>query len=659
MAMLTPMLQSVPKVTSRASVATPAKIAHTILNQYSLSNAAAGRGVVAEVSGFEVLVLAKEIDSSLRGAYVNNIYTIGTSQLFRFRRPGGEDVWLVVSPKKGAWVSTKVSERAETSDFTTRLRAELERARFAGASQAGLDRVFILEFEGKERRKLVLELMPPGNIAVLDEEGRIRLVQDEVRGPTRRLVRGSSYVPPKQGRLSPAAVDADSVRAMLDEEDTVGKAIGKHVALPRKYVADALARLGADDGTASERMAGREGEIASVLKGMVERARGSATPCICETARGDEVFAFRPAQWKVKAEAASMSELCDALFLEEAASPVAEESPEEARRKELQATVSKLRSEAESLLARAAKARDAAKEARSSSLEEAVRLVGAAGAKPPRGSGSAEGAASALYDLAKELESKASASLETAAKLERKTLRAPQKAPPGKPIARRRGEWFEKFRWFLTAEGRLAIGGRDAQTNSAILARHLDADDTVYHADLFGSPFFVLKKGASQTDEEAMEVAQATVAFSSAWKTGLGSADAYWVTPDQVSSAAPSGEYLARGSFAIRGKKNFMTKIMVELAVGVDREERVTAGPEAAIRLSCDRYVVLRPHNEKGSETAKRVLKDLSKEGDAKGPTLEEVQRALPTGGGKIIRRVGPGERSGTTSSRQLSPQRP
>lgn len=596
---------------------------------------------MAELSGFEVLVLAKEIDLALRGTYINNIYTVGTSQLLRFRKPGGPDVWLVASPKKGAWVSARVSERAETSEFTSRLRAELERARFSRASQGDLDRVFLLDFEGGEKRTLVVELMPPGNLLVLDPEGMVRLAQKEVRGGARRVVKGAKYLLPKQSRTSPEDVDAKSVGVMLGEEDTVGKAIGKHVSLPRKYVADALERLGADDRTASMRMKGREGEVADVLKSMVGLARGSPAPCICGTPKGDEVFAFRPAGLEVKAESATMSEICDALFLDEATSQVTEESAEESRQKELQATVSKLRSDSQSLLARAAKAREEAKVALGSPLEEGVKVMRGAGVKPSRDPTSPQGVASAIYDYAKQLESKASVNLETAAKLEKKSLKAPRKQTPStRPISRRRGEWFERFRWFRTAEGRLAIGGRDAQSNSTILSRHLDDNDTVYHADLFGSPFFVLKGGRDQTEEEVREVAQATVTFSSAWKTGLGSADAYWVTPDQVSSAAPSGEYLARGSFAIRGKKNFMTKLLVELAVGIDREGRVTAGPETAIRRSCDRYVVLRPHNEKGSETAKRVLKDLSGSGGAVLQTLDEIQRALPAGGGKVVRRA-------------------
>lgn len=34
--------------------------------------------------------------------------------------------------------------------------------------------------------------------------------------------------------------------------------------------------------------------------------------------------------------------------------------------------------------------------------------------------------------------------------------------------------------------------------------------------------------------------------------------NAYWVTGEQVSKTAPTGEYLTTGSFMVRGKKNFL-----------------------------------------------------------------------------------------------------
>jgi hypothetical protein len=136
-------------------------------------------------------------------------------------------------------------------------------------------------------------------------------------------------------------------------------------------------------------------------------------------------------------------------------------------------------------------------------------------------------------------------------------------------------------------------------------------------------------------------VAQATAAFSSAWKTGLAAADAYWVTPDQVSTTAPSGEFLAKGSFAIRGKKNFVTKNPVEVAVGVDPKGRVMAGPEEALIRLSRAHITLIPSREKSSDTAKKVLFELKKlfGDELAAPNLDDVMRALPTGGGKMVRR--------------------
>ncbi|MDG6963429.1 MAG: NFACT family protein [Nitrososphaerota archaeon] len=594
---------------------------------------------MAELSGIEVAVLVKELHERLLGCYVNNIYSAGESQIFRLRKPGGEETWLVASPKTGVWISSDVSQRAETSGFTSRLRSELERARFTGSSQLGLDRVFELDFQGRESRKVMIEMMPPGNIVVLDAEGKVALAQHDVRAKSRVVAKGVNYTPPKQGRISPLDVGPGEAREILAKEPTLGKAIGRHVALPRKYVAEALRRLGTEEGAPSASLAGREEEMAAVLSGMVSEARDSPKPCVCATSDGDEIYAFPPQGLSVKTQARTMSELCDSLLLREATEATPEPGPEESKRLELLATAAKLRRESDALLADAARARGAAVAARSATVEEAVRQVEGAGLKPAKPLSSPAAAASALYDRAKELEAKSANDLEAATKLEKRAARAgPVRKPDARRLSRARGEWYEKFRWFVTSGGKLAVGGRDAQTNAYLLGRHLEEKDTVFHADLFGSPFFILKGGAAQTEEEVKEVAQATVAFSSAWKTGLGSADAYWVGPDQVSSSAPSGEYLPRGSFAIKGKKNFVSKVLVEVALGMDGDGRVMGGPEGAVKLRCPHYVVLRPHNEKGSETAKKVLKKFEGPEVQRAVTIEEVQRALPAGGGKVLR---------------------
>jgi hypothetical protein len=251
---------------------------------------------------------------------------------------------------------------------------------------------------------------------------------------------------------------------------------------------------------------------------------------------------------------------------------------------------------------------------------------------------------SAIFDRAKRAEREIK-EIDTAVKgLQSKLKRESGKGETSRvkaiPLSRAKKEWYEKFRWFYTTGGKLAIGGRDAQTNATLVRKHLQEGDTVYHADLFGSPFFVLKGGREQTEEEVREVARATATFSSAWKTGLGAADAYWVAPEQVGTAGPSGEFLAHGSFAINGKKNFVTKNTVEVAVGVDDGGRVISGPEEAIMKVAKGHVTLVPSREKPSDTAKRVLHELKPYASAEVSIgVDDVLRMLPAGGGKIIRR--------------------
>ena len=37
----------------------------------------------------------------------------------------------------------------------------------------------------------------------------------------------------------------------------------------------------------------------------------------------------------------------------------------------------------------------------------------------------------------------------------------------------RKKNWYERYRWFMTSDGYLVIGGRDAASNSAVIRKHL------------------------------------------------------------------------------------------------------------------------------------------------------------------------------------------
>ena len=176
----------------------------------------------------------------------------------------------------------------------------------------------------------------------------------------------------------------------------------------------------------------------------------------------------------------TLSELCDRLFLEEAQAEPLAESPEEAKRKEIEVTVSRLRAESSSRLAEASKLRKAAAEARGAPPGEATRILRDSGVRPSREPGSSASISSLLYDVAKKLELKSAEALRAAEKLEKGAPKAaPREHRRTRSLSTRKQEWYEKFRWFFTTGGRLAIGGRDAQTNAALIARHLEDKDTV------------------------------------------------------------------------------------------------------------------------------------------------------------------------------------
>src|SRR3989338_3050496 len=42
-------------------------------------------------------------------------------------------------------------------------------------------------------------------------------------------------------------------------------------------------------------------------------------------------------------------------------------------------------------------------------------------------------------------------------------------------LKERKPEWYEKFRWFVSSEGFLVIGGRDATSNEIVIKKHTDS----------------------------------------------------------------------------------------------------------------------------------------------------------------------------------------
>ncbi|CAM1502238.1 Fc.00g042220.m01.CDS01 [Cosmosporella sp. VM-42] len=137
----------------------------------------------------------------------------------------------------------------------------------------------------------------------------------------------------------------------------------------------------------------------------------------------------------------------------------------------------------------------------------------------------------------------------------------------------RKQMWFEKFTWFISSDGYLIIGGKDAQQNEIVYKKYLRKGDVYCHADLHGASSVIIKNNPSTPDAPIppatlSQAGTLSVCTSEAWDSKA-SMPAWWVNADQVSKSAPTGEFLPTGSFMIRGKKNFLPPAQLLLGMGI------------------------------------------------------------------------------------------
>jgi len=185
-------------------------------------------------------------------------------------------------------------------------------------------------------------------------------------------------------------------------------------------------------------------------------------------------------------------------------------------------------------------------------------------------------------------------------------------------------EWYEKFRWFFSSEGFLVIGGKDATSNEIVIKKHTEKDDLVFHTDMVGSPFFVIKTdGKTPGKPTIQEAADATVTFSRAFKLGISNTKTFMAKPEQFTKEAKAGEYVPRGGFVTKGKLEYVDN-KTSLAVG-NFNGHAMAGPVDAIKKNCKDYIVL----EQGKEKPGKIIKSITYK--IKLP-VDEITRSLPSG---------------------------
>jgi predicted ribosome quality control (RQC) complex YloA/Tae2 family protein len=201
--------------------------------------------------------------------------------------------------------------------------------------------------------------------------------------------------------------------------------------------------------------------------------------------------------------------------------------------------------------------------------------------------------------------------------------------------------WFESFRWFISSDGNIVIGGKDVKSNEVIVKKYLREGDRYAHADIQGASSVIIK--SKDVKDKNLEISEKTLeeacifaaSLSKAWRQ-FAEARAYWVLPEQVSKTPQSGEFVAKGAFIIRGKRNY-SRCKLELAIGeitIDGSRKIMCGPVNAVKKTAEKYAIIEPGEIKKIDLAHKLAKvfDVS---------VDSVDRVLPAGSATITKTVG------------------
>ena len=194
----------------------------------------------------------------------------------------------------------------------------------------------------------------------------------------------------------------------------------------------------------------------------------------------------------------------------------------------------------------------------------------------------------------------------------------------------------------------MVVAGKDAVSNEVLIKKYTEPDDVVFHADIVGSPFVVIKTCKKPVGDKVLrEAAEFAAAFSRGWREGFGSVDVYWVKPEQLSKSGPSGEYVTHGAFAVSGKREWIRNVPLRIAVGIVvsdvGEIGFVGGPVDAVKERAKAWVIIVPGDQNGKEMFRHILRvlvaDMAREQQKNilETSMERIRVFIPFGKGRVL----------------------
>jgi len=627
---------------------------------------------IAGMSGIDVKAEVEEL-SGLLPLWIGKIYQYDNDS-FGFRLNGEEKARHLLYCVRGIrahLVSELPPAPKNPSGFSMYLRKFIEGGKVLSITQKGIERVIIFEIgKGPYSYNLIIELFDEGNLILTDKEGIILNALAKKRFKERDIVPDAAYplVSERPDKISyeefKTAIqenkDNDLVRALAtrfklggpaSEEICNSAGISKN--LPAKFATDT--------------------QLRPLYNAQIAWLNRPFSPVIDEKGAFPFVSAFR----EPKQHFDTFSQALEAFYPKEERKQEIEKKirlskEERIRQQQEKAIVSfekKIKDATEAseiiyghygevqetiqVLSEASKKmswQDIGKILKTADIPAAKRIVSL---NPVEGSvildlgerlkvtiflqESLEANAGRYSEIAKKFKAK-KAGAERA--LQQGIVHAEKKAAHS--VHRLKPKWYHRFRWMETSDGVLLIGGRNADQNEELVKKYMEGHDTFLHADVFGASVIIIK-GKTEHKEEALQFA---ASYSRMWSQGLAVGDVIEAMPSQVSKTPESGEYVAHGSFVIRGERVIHHDIPMEVAIGIMTEPviAVIGGTPSAIEPKTKVSVRLRPGTFEGNDVAKKVLRKLreaipeSEQKELKSIlNTEAVAAFVPPGGSDIV----------------------
>jgi predicted ribosome quality control (RQC) complex YloA/Tae2 family protein len=658
-----------------------------------------------ELSGLELRYIVNQINMTLKsGYYVSSVNSVTkNSFLFRLHHPIEKEVILMISTQ-GIWLTKLKFKSLEESTLLDHFRRELERSKIDSIEQIDNERIVIIKFSSLEGKQdiLVLEFFRDGNLILCDKDFQIISILNPVEVRHRILKIGLRYSPPPSRGTDVFNINLDllqSLRTESAEDLEISRWIGRTMSLPKKFVEEIVHSANVEGKKLVDISDTDLSNIYASLNELVVNVSTGTnhTPVVIsdKTGRYLEALPICPSNIdRVCAEELSVKKV--SLYMEALDLVLSNNiinTGKNAQTGDIDKQVAALKHDIaeqdkakDLVILKATEIRTLAAALMTYSYQQPIETSDSEPLRKLLASKSASilsskgikyvkvadelvrlepnvaKTASSLFTRAKEMERGGSSIEEAKDRLQLNIYKLKNQAESihKKHIfvkQQREKQWYERYRWFITSDGFLAIGGRDASSNSAIIRKYLTEQDLVFHAEVHGSPFFIIKNGRTSISQTSLlEVAQATVSYSRAWKDGLSTADSYWVLPGQIKKGAPSGQYLPKGSFVIEGKRNYMKGNEIRLAAGVmfiNNQYSFVCGPVDAVKEKSVLYSTLLPGGYDPMEITKKLKNELYRasteakylnQNEAgedlssyiKGISYDEIIMTLPAGKSKI-----------------------